>query len=163
MVNYPKPVESSSLDATFAALSDPTRRAILARLARGESTVTSLAAPFAMSLPAVSKHLRALESAGLLQRSITGRIHRCRLAAQPMHDAVAWMEQYRIFWETQFDNLAKFLSVDPTDSADATDPITGNKEKKSWPPHKKTSPSNSAAPSPQRVKKSSPPGPTRKN
>jgi DNA-binding transcriptional ArsR family regulator len=163
MVNYQSPAPASALDATFAALSDRTRRAILARLAQGESTVTSLAAPFTMSLPAVSKHLRVLESAGLLERNITGRVHYCRLAAQPMRDAAAWIAQYRLFWETQFDNLAKFLAADPSAPVPAIDPTIANKEKKSWPHRKKTSPSNSAAPSPRHAKKSSPPGPTRKN
>src|SRR5271168_3194833 len=156
MVNYQNP----ALDATFAALSDPTRRAILARLAQGQTTVTSLAAPFPMSLPAVSKHLRILESAGLLQRSITGRVHLCRLAAQPMQDALSWIEQYRLFWETQLDNLAKFLAAD---SPSLTAVTIDNKEKKSWPHRKKTLPSKSAARSPRIAKKSSPPGPTRKN
>src|SRR5271154_1335544 len=135
MVNYYTPASNPALDATFAALSDPTRRAILTRLAQGESTVTSLAAPFNMSLPAVSKHLRVLESAGLLQRSITGRVHRCRLAAQPMQQAVAWMEHYRLFWETQLDNLAKFLATNaPASSeANASDRTVLNKENKSWP------------------------------
>jgi len=89
MVNY----SAAPLDATFGALADPTRRAILARLARGEAMVTELAEPFAMSLPAISKHLRVLELAGLLQREIDGRIHRCRLAAGPMKDAAAWIAQ----------------------------------------------------------------------
>src|SRR5271170_6334628 len=135
MVNY----KNSALDATFAALSDPTRRAILARLAQGQTTVTSLAAPFPMSLPAVSKHLRILESAGLLQRSITGRVHRCRLAAQPMQQAVAWMEHYRLFWETQLDSLAKFLATDAPSTAEAnpTALTVPNKENKSWPHRKK--------------------------
>jgi len=82
----------------FGALADPTRRAILARLARGEAMVTELAAPFAMSLPAISKHLRVLESAGCCTGEIDGRIHRCRLAADPMKDAAGWIERYRAFW-----------------------------------------------------------------
>ena len=105
MVNY----SSGVLDATFGALADPTRRAILARLARGEAMVTELAEPFAMSLPAISKHLRVLESAGLLQREIDGRVHRCRLAAEPMKNAAAWIAQYRAFWESQFNALEKYL------------------------------------------------------
>jgi DNA-binding transcriptional ArsR family regulator len=105
MVNY----SSALLDATFGALSDPTRRAILARLAAGEAMVTELAQPFAMSLPAISKHLRVLESAGMLERQIDGRVHRCRLAAEPMKEAAAWIEQYRAFWEAQFDALEKYL------------------------------------------------------
>ncbi len=105
MVNY----STASLDATFGALADPTRRAILARLARGETSVKNVARPFSMSLPAVSKHLRVLESAGLLRREIDGRVHRCRLVAEPMQTAAAWIAQYGAFWETQFDALAKYL------------------------------------------------------
>src|SRR5215813_10302306 len=108
MVNY-SPAAATPLDATFGALSDPTRRAILARLAQGEATVSELAAPFDVSLPAVSKHLRVLESAGLLHREIDGRIHRCRLEPKPMKDAARWIEHYRVFWENQFDALAIFL------------------------------------------------------
>ncbi|MGA2590196.1 MAG: metalloregulator ArsR/SmtB family transcription factor [Bryobacteraceae bacterium] len=97
------------LDATFAALSDATRRGILARLADGESTVSELAAPYKMSLPAVSKHLRVLEGAGLIVRRKKGRVHRCRLAAQPMKNASEWIARYRQFWEKQFDSLASYL------------------------------------------------------
>jgi DNA-binding transcriptional ArsR family regulator len=152
MVNYPA-VSPSHLDATFAALSDPTRRAILARLAQGESTVSELAAPFDVSLPAVSKHLRVLESAGLLRREIDGRIHRCRLAPEPMKDAARWIDHYRVFWENQFDALAKFL--------EATNATEEKQEKNKWPRHqaKQDSPSKSAAPSKRRAKKSSPRGP----
>jgi DNA-binding transcriptional ArsR family regulator len=98
------------LDRVFSALADPTRRAIVARLAAGESSVTELAAPFAMTLPAVSKHLRVLESAGLVARDIDGRVHRCRLVAHPLDDAMTWLETYRTFWEQQFDALADFLA-----------------------------------------------------
>jgi len=97
------------LDATFAALSDATRRGILARLAEGETSVSELAAPYRMSLPAVSKHLRVLESARLIVRSKNGRVHRCRLAAQPMRNASEWIAQYRRFWENQFDALSFYL------------------------------------------------------
>jgi DNA-binding transcriptional ArsR family regulator len=106
MVNY----SSAPLDSTFAALSDATRRGILARLARqGETSVSELAAPYKMSLPAVSKHLRVLEHAGLVARQKDGRVHRCRLRAEPMKDAAAWIEHYREFWETQLDSLARYL------------------------------------------------------
>jgi DNA-binding transcriptional ArsR family regulator len=105
MVNYSGVV----LDSTFAALSDATRRGILARLARGETSVSELAAPYEMSLPAVSKHLRVLEGAGLVKRHKNGRVHRCRLVAEPMKDAAAWIEYYRQFWESQFDSLARYL------------------------------------------------------
>jgi len=98
------------LDSTFAALSDATRRGILARLARqGETSVSDLAAPYQMSLPAVSKHLRVLEHAGLVSRHKDGRVHRCRLRAEPMKDASAWIEHYRQFWEAQLDSLARYL------------------------------------------------------
>jgi DNA-binding transcriptional ArsR family regulator len=100
----------AALDATFGALSDATRRGILARLARGESSVSELAAPYEMSLPAVSKHLRVLEGAGLVVRHKDGRVHRCRLIAEPMKDAAEWIERYRVFWEEQFDALERYLA-----------------------------------------------------
>jgi len=99
----------SPLDRTFAALADPTRRAILARLSGGPATVTELAHPFRMSLPAVSKHLRVLESAGLLSRRRSGRVHHCRLAPAPLRHAAGWIGEYRRFWETQLDALGQFL------------------------------------------------------
>jgi DNA-binding transcriptional ArsR family regulator len=97
------------LDATFGALSDATRRGILARLAQGESSVSELAAPYNISLPAVSKHLRVLENAGLVVRHKDGRVHRCRLIAEPMKNVAEWIERYRLFWEQQFDALARYL------------------------------------------------------
>src|SRR5215471_7905606 len=97
------------LSSTFAALADPTRRAILARLAGGEATVTELAAPFAMSLPAVSKHLKVLERAGLIERSRTGQWRPCRLAAAPLRDVAAWMEPYRQFWDESYQRLDDYL------------------------------------------------------
>jgi DNA-binding transcriptional ArsR family regulator len=102
--------EAGALDATFGALSDATRRGILARLAVGESSVSELAAPYEMSLPAVSKHLRVLECAGLVVRHKDGRVHRCRLIAEPMKDAAEWIERYRMFWEEQFDALERYLA-----------------------------------------------------
>ena len=107
MVNYNR----DSLNTTFSALADPTRRAILTRLARGESTVTALARPFKMSLPAISKHLRVLETAGLLSRERDGRIHRCRLNAKPMQDAHDWIRRYSRFWEKRLDALAEYLET----------------------------------------------------
>ena len=98
-----------ALDRVFAALADPTRRAILDRLAGGEVTVGELAEPFAMSRPAVSKHLDVLERAGLVHRIPDGRVNRCRLDGQPMRDAVEWMERYRAYWDDQLDRLARFL------------------------------------------------------
>jgi len=98
------------LDATFAALADPTRRAILTRLAEGETSVGELAAPFEISLPAISKHLRVLERAGLLKQEKDGRLRRCKLEAQPLRDAQVWIERYRMFWEGQLDQLAAYLA-----------------------------------------------------
>ena len=148
MVKYSEPL----LDATFGALADPTRRAILARLAQGHAMVTELAEPFRVSLPAISKHLRVLESAGLLHREIDGRVHRCRLAAAPMKDAAAWIAQYRAFWESQFDALAKYLETNT------------RKEAQTWPAHRKAKQtqaarSKSVERSRPRAKKSSPRGP----
>jgi DNA-binding transcriptional ArsR family regulator len=105
MVKY----SAHTLDRTFAALSDPTRRAILTRLARGDASVSELAAPFAMSLPAISKHLRVLEQAGLIERTRDGRVHRLRLVAQPLHEAAAWIAHYQQFWEQQLVALADYL------------------------------------------------------
>src|SRR5450432_2403456 len=100
----------ANLDATFAALADPTRRAILARLASGETSVTELAEPFAMSLPAVSKHLKVLEKAGLIVRSREAQWRPCRLEPGPLREVSAWLEAYRILWEGRLDRLAEFLA-----------------------------------------------------
>ena len=97
------------LDATFAALADPTRRAILARLALGEASVTALAAPFAISLPAISKHLKVLERAGLIGRGRDAQWRPCRLEPAPLKDAAGWLEQYRRFWERSLDRLADYI------------------------------------------------------
>jgi len=97
------------LNRTFAALADPTRRRILAQLARGDRCVTDLARPHAMSLPAVSKHLRVLEKAGLLRRRRYGRVHQLKLEAKPMQQAIRWIEEYRKFWEGSLDRLADYL------------------------------------------------------
>src|SRR5688572_8231404 len=98
-----------TLDRVFHALGDRTRRALLARLAAGPATVTELAAPFDMSLPAVSKHIRVLEAAGLVERTIEGRVHRCALDAAPLRDAVEWLAAYRTFWTGTLDALAAFV------------------------------------------------------
>jgi len=100
---------SSHLDATFAALADPTRRAILARLAQSEASVTDLAEPFAMSQPAISKHLKVLERAGLISRWRDAQRRPRRLEAQPLRDASQWLENYRQFWEAQFQRLDALL------------------------------------------------------
>jgi DNA-binding transcriptional ArsR family regulator len=97
------------LTATFAALADPTRRAILARLAQGECSVTTLAAPFDMSMPAVSKHLRVLERAGLIARGREAQWRPCRIDAAPIKDVAEWAERYRALWEARFDRLDTYL------------------------------------------------------
>jgi len=98
------------LDSVYAALADRTRRAILARLAAGESTVGVLAKPFAISRPAISKHLRVLERAGLVRRTRAGRVSRCHLDARPLADASGWIEHYRRHWEQRFDRLESYLA-----------------------------------------------------
>src|SRR5258705_3409611 len=105
MVKYTPDV----LNRTFAALADPTRRRILAHLAHGDRCVTDLARPHSMSLPAVSKHLRVLENAGLIRRRRSGRVHTLKLEAAPMKQAQEWIEEYRRFWEESFDRLDEYL------------------------------------------------------
>jgi DNA-binding transcriptional ArsR family regulator len=105
MVKY----SSKALDRTFSALADPTRRRILAHLARGDRRVTDLARPHDMSLPAVSKHLRVLENAGLLRRRRYGRVHEMQLNPQPLKKAAQWVEEYRKFWEGSLDRLTAYL------------------------------------------------------
>ncbi|HZP20883.1 MAG TPA: metalloregulator ArsR/SmtB family transcription factor [Bauldia sp.] len=100
---------AAHLDTTFAALADPTRRAILARLALGEASVNDLARPFAMSQPAISKHLKVLESAGLISRGREGQRRPCRLEARPLAEAAGWIEAYRRFWEPSFGRLDAVL------------------------------------------------------
>ena len=100
---------SPDLNITFAALADPTRRAILARLASGEASVTELAEPFEMSLPAISKHLKVLERAGLIARGREAQWRPCRLAAGPLKDASDWLDHYRRFWDETFDRLEDYL------------------------------------------------------
>lgn len=101
------------LDMTFAALADPTRRAMLARLSRGEATVSDLAAPFLkkMSLPAVTKHLKMLENAGLVMKGRDAQWRPCQINGDPLKGAVNWMEQYRVFWEESFDRLEAYLKT----------------------------------------------------
>jgi DNA-binding transcriptional ArsR family regulator len=101
--------DASQLDATFAALADPTRRAILARLATGQASVTELAAPFDMSQPAISKHLKVLERAGLISRGRDAQRRPRRLEAAPLAEANGWLETYRQFWEQSFENLDSLL------------------------------------------------------
>ena len=119
MVKY----QGTRLDTTFAALADPTRRAVLARLSEGGSlSVSELAQPFAMSLPAVMKHLEVLSEAGLIVRTKTGRTVACRLAAAPMEEAMTWLTRYQRFWSAQLDRLAAFLEEEPCPPRKASPP-----------------------------------------
>lgn len=102
---------TDALSATFAALADPTRRAILARLSQGESSVRELAAPFAMSAPAVTKHLKVLQRAGLITQGRQAQWRPCRLEAQPLREAADWVAQYRQHWEDQLDRLETYLTT----------------------------------------------------
>ncbi|MEK6192470.1 MAG: metalloregulator ArsR/SmtB family transcription factor [Chloroflexota bacterium] len=102
-------MEADPLSTTFAALSDPTRRAILARLALGEATVTELAAPFDMSLPGISKHLKVLQRAGLIEQGRHAQWRPCRLKAEPLRDVADWVGQYRRHWEESFERLDTYL------------------------------------------------------
>jgi DNA-binding transcriptional ArsR family regulator len=102
-------MSSDPLSTTFAALADPTRRAILARLASGAATVTELAAPFDISMPAISRHLKVLENAGLIERGREAQWRPCQLSAGPLKEAVDWLEHYRPFWEESFDRLTEYL------------------------------------------------------
>jgi DNA-binding transcriptional ArsR family regulator len=133
-----------TLDRTFAALADPTRRALLARLSERDAlSVSELAQPFTMSLPAVMKHLDVLSDAGLVTRAKSGRIVSCRLRAEPMRDANDWLNRYQRFWSERLDQLAAFLEED------------------SCPPSPPNRASPSSAASTHRPRRSSPPGPTR--
>ena len=106
MVEY----SASSLDQVFAAVADPTRRAILQALSERPATISEIARPFSVSLNAVSKHVMVLERAGLLRREVHGREHVCRLQARPLEDATAWLEHYRQFWEVRLDALERYVS-----------------------------------------------------
>jgi DNA-binding transcriptional ArsR family regulator len=139
------------LDRTFAALADPTRRALLAKLSdRDALSVSELAQPFAMSLPAIMKHLDVLSDAGLIAREKTGRVVACRLTAKPMEQAMDWLNRYQRFWSENLDRLAAFVEEDP------------------WPSHQVQPASTRAPASPSRGgsararKKSTPRGPSRK-
>ena len=139
MVNY----QAAALDTTFAALADPTRRAILARLARGQASVSELAEPFRVSLPAVVKHVSVLEKARLVRTEKSGRVRRCRLSPAPLHTAAEWIEFYQRFWEVQFDRLERFIEE-------------MKQEDPSWRPRTPQGKlSKSSAHSPRRARKSS--------
>jgi DNA-binding transcriptional ArsR family regulator len=140
-------LSTAALDRTFAALADPTRRALVMRLAeRPDASISELAAPFAVSLPAIMKHLDVLAHAGLVAREKTGRVVACRLKAEPMRDAFEWLNRYEKFWSERLNSLAAFLEED-----------------ESWPP--KPPPnraSRSSVASKRHRQRSSRPGPTRK-
>jgi DNA-binding transcriptional ArsR family regulator len=110
---------SGQLDLTFGALADPTRRAILARLALGDATVGDLAEPFRVSRPAISKHLRVLERAGLVRREREGRVSRCELDANAMREAAEWIERYRAFWTNRLGDLKRYIE-EPAERATPT-------------------------------------------
>lgn len=118
------------LSATFAALADPTRRAILARLTLGEISVSELAAPFDMSLPAISKHLKVLERAGLVSRGRDAQRRPCRLAAAPLHEIADWVETYRQFWEQRFDRLEAYLHTAQQPTPPTSPPRSSATEKR---------------------------------
>ncbi len=126
MVKY-----SATLDSTFGALADPTRRAILASLMLGEASMSDLAGPHRMSLPAVMKHVRVLQKAGLVSQKKIGRTRFCQLAPAPLKQAEGWIAQYRRFWEGAFDSLERFLSQDPPPEKEIEK--EKQKEKQSWP------------------------------
>jgi DNA-binding transcriptional ArsR family regulator len=151
VVKYQNQIRNKVLDRTFAALADPTRRALLARLSERDTlSVSELAQPFAMSLPAIMKHLDVLTDAGLIAREKTGRVVACRLTAKPMEQAMDWLNRYQRFWSNNLDRLAAFVEEVP------------------W-PNRQAQPISTAAPaSPSRgayargPKKSTPPGASRK-
>ncbi|GGI29029.1 hypothetical protein GCM10010987_52360 [Bradyrhizobium guangdongense] len=145
MVKY----QDETLDRTFAALSDPTRRALLARLGDGDSlSVSELAAPFAMSLPAIMKHLDVLTDAGLIVREKSGRTVSCRLTTQPMERAMNWLNRYAQFWSESFDRLAAFVEDKPWSTQSPASPNVQTKRRAS----------RSRAASARGRKRSSPPG-----
>lgn len=123
-------LDSAALDDVFAALSDRTRRDMLARLAEGERSVGDLAAPFAMSLAAASKHIKVLEAAGLVKREVQGRTHRVRLDAQPLHAGMEWMRHYERFWTRSLDALAALLEAEDRAAAPARKAQRGKKKEK---------------------------------
>ncbi|WGF87191.1 ArsR/SmtB family transcription factor [Marinivivus vitaminiproducens] len=134
MVNY----EHAPLDRTFAALADPTRRALLAQLGERDSqSVSELARPFPVSLPAIMKHLDVLSDAGLITRSKTGRTVTCRLSAAPMEDAMSWLERYRRFWTDRLDRLAALVEEEDTCSPSPASPSSDDSRRR---PRKSTTP-----------------------
>ena len=123
-------MNASQLDSTFAALADPTRRAILARLALGETSVTELAEPFEMSMPAISKHLKVLERAGLIDRGREAQYRPARLNPQALKSAADWIDEYRQFWEASFDRLDAYLKKIQSAENKDTPPVSKNHKEK---------------------------------
>ena len=121
--------ESRRLDATFAALADPTRRAILARLASGEASVNDLAKPFKMSQPAISKHLKVLERAGLIAKGLDKQRRPRRIEAAPLKEANEWLEKYRVFWEARYEKLDDLLEEMKTEQSEKTAKKTTRRKK----------------------------------
>ena len=155
MVKY----KDDDLDRVFAALSDPTRRALIARLEDNESlTISELARPFPVSLPAIMKHLDVLSDAGLIAREKTGRTVACRLTAQPMEQAMEWLNRYQRFWSDALDRLAAFVEEDPWPPSPAR-----SSQAPAMPRLPSAPASRSSAGSTRRPKKSTPRGPTRKS
>ena len=128
---------TETLDRTFAALADPTRRAILARLASGQASVTELAAPFAMSLPAVSKHLKVLERAGLVARGRRAQWRPAQLQAEPLHEVADWLADYRRFWEERLDRFDEYLRELQASEPDQAEPVQPKAKKASTRARKK--------------------------
>jgi DNA-binding transcriptional ArsR family regulator len=150
---------SAPLDRTFAALADPTRRALVTRLAEQPGlSISTLAQPFALSLPAIMKHLDVLSDAGLVARTKSGRTVACRLDAAPMQEAIAWLNRYERFWSETLQRLATFLEEDH--SCQSNPPSSRTTPNQVTPHQPPASPSSAA--STRRPPKSSPPGPTRK-
>ncbi|MEZ5941887.1 MAG: metalloregulator ArsR/SmtB family transcription factor [Planctomycetaceae bacterium] len=116
------------LSVTFAAIADPTRRAILTRLSKGEAAVKELAEPFDMTLPAISKHLKVLERAGLIERTRDAQLRPCKLRAEPLKEAASWIERYRTFWEESFDRLDDYLKE--LQAAEDSEPASSPSKKK---------------------------------
>ncbi|MFT4172619.1 MAG: metalloregulator ArsR/SmtB family transcription factor [Rhodocyclaceae bacterium] len=121
-------MQPDALSATFSALADPTRRAILARLAQGETSVTELAAPFDMSLPAVTKHLKVLQRAGLVTQGRQAQWRPCRLEPAPLREVAGWVEQYRVLWEARLDRLEAYLRTLQNEEAPLAAPSGGPQE-----------------------------------
>ena len=123
-------MSTDQLSLTFAAIADPTRRAILLRLAKGEAPVKDLAEPFQMTLPAITKHLKVLERAGLIERSRSAQMRPCKLRAKPLKEAASWIDRYRTFWEQSFDRLDDYLKEIQSETKVQRTPSQSKKKRK---------------------------------